>query len=120
MKTLQWILAVAIAMSLGCAGDEAPTGANLSVQVKDEPLECTFPNPPERRPLRGHVIPAEQIEFYTDFWKTEFLARNGMSQAYFDAHITDVDTWSHTWNSGISFRVIYLVTIDWAVISTSI
>jgi hypothetical protein len=54
--------------------------------------------------------------YYLDFWKTEFLKRNSMSPTYFDAHISQIEPSANCWNSGITFRVSYRVTIDWAEI----
>ena len=54
--------------------------------------------------------------YYLDFWKEEFLKRNSMSPGYFDAHISQIKTSTNCWNSGITFRVSYKVTIDWAEI----
>jgi hypothetical protein len=53
---------------------------------------------------------------YLDFWKSEFLIRDTMTSAYFNSHISQIKASANCYNSGISFRVDYKVTIDWAVI----
>jgi hypothetical protein len=56
---------------------------------------------------------------YFDVWKSEFMARNGISEDYFADHISWIWTSTNCWNSGISFYVNYRITVDWAVIDRS-
>jgi len=44
------------------------------------------------------------------------MARNGISEDYFNTHVETLWTGSVCWNSGITFRIHYRVTIDWAEI----
>lgn len=72
----------------------------------------------DQAPELGHHIDHNMVVNYTSIWKSEFLRRNKMSEDYFNAHITEIKTSSNEWNSGVSFRVDYVVKIDWAEIKS--
>ncbi|MFT5819640.1 MAG: hypothetical protein ACI8ZM_000865 [Crocinitomix sp.] len=59
------------------------------------------------------ILPESQMNDYYDIWKTLLMEKSGMSETYFNAHITDYHLSSHAWNAGTSFRIDYIMTIDW-------
>ncbi|NOQ70897.1 MAG: hypothetical protein GQ574_02780 [Crocinitomix sp.] len=59
------------------------------------------------------VLPESQLNEYYDIWKAILMEKSGMSETYFNAHITDYRLSSHAWNAGTSFRIDYIMTIDW-------
>lgn len=60
----------------------------------------------------------DKRDMYFGIWKKQFLERNGMEQSFFDKHVL-VDKYDVEcqWASGLSLRVEYRVTYDWAVIN---
>lgn len=60
----------------------------------------------------------EKRDVYFGIWKKQFLKRNNMAQAFFDKHVS-VDKYDVEcqWVSGLSLRVEYKVTYDWAAIN---
>ncbi len=50
---------------------------------------------------------------YIPIWRAEFLRRNAMTAAYFDEHVTVIDTNVQCWQTGASFRVRYRVSYEW-------
>lgn len=60
----------------------------------------------------------DKRDLYLGIWKKQFLTRNGMAQSFFDKHVS-VDKYEVEceWTSGLSLRVEYKVTYDWAVIN---
>ena len=59
----------------------------------------------------------DKRDLYLEMWKKQFLKRNNMKRTFFDEHISvtkyDIEC---QWVSGLSLRVEYKVTYDWAVI----
>lgn len=59
----------------------------------------------------------DKRDMYLEIWKKQFLKRNSMEQAFFDKHVSvtkyDIEC---QWKSGLSLRVAYNVTYDWAVV----
>lgn len=51
---------------------------------------------------------------YFKIWKDLFIARNQLTEEYFNAHIFPYSTTIDTWNDGKSFMVEYKIKIDWA------
>ncbi len=59
----------------------------------------------------------DKRDTYLEIWKAQFSRRNTLDQSLFDTHISVVDyDIECAWVSGISFRVRYKVTYDWAVV----
>jgi hypothetical protein len=60
----------------------------------------------------------EKRDLYLGIWKRQVLQRNAMKKPFFDEHISvtsyDIEC---QWVSGLSLRVEYQVTYDWAAIS---
>ena len=50
---------------------------------------------------------------YIPIWRAEFLRRNEMTAAYFDEHVTVIDTNVVCWQTGASFHVRYRVSYEW-------
>ena len=50
---------------------------------------------------------------YIPIWRAEFLRRNAMTAAYFDEHVTVIDTNVQCWQTGATFRVRYRVSYEW-------
>ncbi|MBI5541463.1 MAG: hypothetical protein HY951_15470 [Bacteroidia bacterium] len=93
MKKLNLIILICICFALSCK--------------KDTPVENTVNN---------NCIDNSLSAYYLDFWKSEFLNRDTMTEEYFNSHISEIKTSAFCWNSAITFRVAYKITIDWAVI----
>lgn len=62
----------------------------------------------------GTICQSDTCQTYLGIWKELFLAKNQMTQEYFDNHITicNTGTFKNT-QQGISFYLSYKVTIDW-------
>ena len=57
---------------------------------------------------------SEECQKYYSIWKELFISRNNLTAGYFDEHIFPYLTETTSWNDGKSFRVEYIVRIDWA------
>ena len=64
----------------------------------------------------GQFCSSDTCHTYFAIWKKLFLARNNMSEEYFNLHITPCATNLFYWNDGVSLGVDYKVKIDWAEI----
>lgn len=60
----------------------------------------------------------KQTQEYLNIWKSELLRSSNMSIDYFKSHISELKTSVNCRNNTVSFRVDYVVTIDWAKIKT--
>jgi hypothetical protein len=62
----------------------------------------------------GSICQSDTCSTYFGIWKELFLAKNQMTQEYFDNHITicNSGTFKNT-QQGISFYLSYKITIDW-------
>jgi hypothetical protein len=65
------------------------------------------------------VIPDDQLLEYYEIWKSIMLVQSEMSVDYFNDHITDYRLSSTEWSGGISFKITYILTIDWVDIRCS-
>lgn len=55
-----------------------------------------------------------ECQKYFNIWKDLFIARNQLSESYFNDHVFPYSTVIDNWNDGRSFRVEYRIKIDWA------
>ena len=108
------IALVGIALISASCSEEDIRIADLRSQDATQDFPVCAPEEPEPSPRA--CIPEDKATYYRGLWKREFRARNGISEDYFDTHISSIWTSSICWNSGITFRVSYRITIDWAVI----
>jgi hypothetical protein len=74
---------------------------------------------PSREKAAGFCEEAKaKRDFYLGIWKRQVLKRNGMTPSFFAKHISvtsyDIEC---QWVSGLSLRVEYQVTYDWAKIN---
>jgi hypothetical protein len=62
----------------------------------------------------GSICQSDTCNTYFGIWRELFLAKNQMTQGYFDNHITvcNTGTFKNT-QQGISFYLSYKITIDW-------
>jgi len=117
MSMRRLFIAISVAWTVvGCSEGEI---VDLSLTERDRPPELAVCSPEELTSNPRSCIPEDKTAYYYDLWKSEFMARNGIDQDYFDTHIASIWTSSNCWNSGISFRVTYRITIDWARIDRS-
>lgn len=77
---------------------------------------CTFDTHCESS---GSVLTPAQTDEYYEIWKSILMENSSMTEAYFDAHITNFALSSNEWDGGISFRVNYIMHIDWVDIKCS-
>jgi hypothetical protein len=78
-------------------------------------VECPS-GPPTLKPAvcNGTLCQSDTCQTYLGIWKELFLARNQMTQDYFNNHITPCYSHIDKWNDGFSFRITYRIKIDWA------
>ncbi|MCC6744105.1 MAG: hypothetical protein IT175_09615, partial [Acidobacteria bacterium] len=103
----------------------------LAQQPSDTPSMRTEDVRPAEPPPADGPAPASDAEAlcrearnrrdaYLEIWKSQFMKRNRMDRASFDSLIRirshDVEC---DWESGLSFRVEYTVTFDWASIEAN-
>jgi len=55
---------------------------------------------------------------YQKIWKQVFMEKNGLTDDYFNKHITLYGSGVGDWDEGTSFSICYEVTIDWAIAYT--
>jgi hypothetical protein len=114
-RSLHGVVVAVLTLS-GCSeGDVADVAVSEGSSVP--PLSACAPADPAQN--ARSCIPEERSLEYFDVWKSEFMARNGISEDYFADHISWIWTSTNCWNSGISFYVNYRITVDWAVIDRS-
>ena len=117
MKKLLLILPVVFCF----ACDSSTTPSTLveenicGIELEDiENYSCTF----ESHSSTGEtILTDEQEQVYLDIWKTLLFERTGMTEAYFDAHFSNIHTYAHDWNSGKTFNVTYDFEVDWLKIT---
>lgn len=83
----------------------------LSTCTKDEYVyNCNFDTSIQSF---GTVIDDSLSNYYFQIWKTFLLEKNNMAEDYYSQHITQTAMSSNEWVGGISFRVDYIMNIDW-------
>lgn len=63
--------------------------------------------------ISGNVLTQNQQEDYFKIWKSIVMKKSNMTEAYFANHIKKYVITSSEWDAGISFRVDYIMHIDW-------
>lgn len=77
---------------------------------KSNNSECNFDS---NIAISGNVLTQNQQDDYFKIWKSILMRNSNMSEAYFANHITKYVITSSEWDGGISFRVNYIMHIDW-------
>lgn len=63
---------------------------------------------------KNDLCDSDTCKTYLEIWKNLFITRNHFTEEYFNQHILPYSTTIDSWNDGKSFRVEYIVKIDWA------
>ena len=63
--------------------------------------------------ISGNVLTPKQQDDYFKIWKSILMKNSNMTEAYFDKHITKHVITSSERDEGVSFRVDYIMHIDW-------
>jgi hypothetical protein len=63
----------------------------------------------------GSLCTSDICTQYQAIWKELFMAKNSLSESYFQDHILISNTAVNSWNDGISFSICYKVKIGWAI-----
>jgi hypothetical protein len=69
--------------------------------------------------MSGNVLSDSQQINYFNIWKAILLKKNSMTEDYYKNHISKQVITSSEWSGGISFRVDYIMHIDWIDIKCS-
>lgn len=69
--------------------------------------------------ISGNVLTQSQQDNYFDIWKSILMEKSNMTESYFNNHITEYKVSSTEWNAGVSFRIDYIMHIDWIDIRCS-
>jgi len=78
-------------------------------------IDCSrYYLPEEPATCIGTLCQSDTCQTYLNVWKYLLMNRNQMSENYFNNHITPCKSKIDKWNSGLSFRINYMVRIDWA------
>ena len=114
MRALQ--LLIYLTAIIGCLGCSEENVTNVTSNPPDTipVFAICLPEEPTQNPRT--CIPEDKTSHYSDLWKQEFMARNGISEDYFDEHISSIWTSSTCTSSATSLYVHYRITIDWAAI----
>jgi hypothetical protein len=64
----------------------------------------------------GSVLTSTQMNEYFEIWKSLFMVKNGLDNNTFARYVIKTEKSSNKWREGISFRVDYLIKIDWAIV----
>lgn len=73
----------------------------------------------EPQPKIDSVLSETQENEYYQIWKSILLENSNMTDEYFNEHITNYTLSSYKWNGGISFKIDYIIRIDWVNIKSS-
>jgi len=65
--------------------------------------------------LPGKICTSDTCAIYQSIWKSIFMEKNNLENAYFDNHIELVQSDISKWNDGISFSICYKVKLGWAI-----
>ncbi len=68
--------------------------------------------------LEDSLCTSEQCISYLSIWKALFMEKNGLTEAYMDTHIEITRSTIKSWAKGMSFRVGYRYTLDWATVES--
>lgn len=52
---------------------------------------------------------------YLEIWKELLIEKNNLSQHFFDNNIQLVKSKTNKWDDGVSFRICYKLTVEWAI-----
>ena len=78
-------------------------------------IDCSYMNdqlPPIT--CSGSICQSDTCKTYFGIWKELFLAKNKMTEDYFNNHITICNTATYKYaNQGFQFELAYKLTIDW-------
>ena len=69
--------------------------------------------------MSGNVLTQNQQDKYFGIWKSLFMEKSNMTESYFNNHIVNYVITSMEWNAGTSFRIDYVIHIDWIDIRCS-
>ena len=78
-------------------------------------IDCSYMN--DQQPqitCSGSICQSDTCKNYFGIWKELFLAKNQMTEDYFNKHITICNTATYKYsNQGFQFELAYKLTIDW-------
>src|SRR5664279_3106667 len=78
-------------------------------------IDCSYMND-QLQPIicTGSICQTDTCKTYFGIWKELFLAKNQMTEAYFNKHITICNTATYKYaNQGFQFELAYKLNIDW-------
>lgn len=93
------------------ARDDSPPGTGQPDRAPGVGQRGTASVPPPADDLCARAT-ASRAD-YLPIWRAEFLRRNAMTAAYFDEHVTIIDSTVVCWQPGATFRVGYRVNYEW-------
>ena len=65
------------------------------------------------------VLDESQLNDYYEIWKSILLEKSDMTAAYFNSHITAFSLSSSEWSAGISFKIEFIINVNWVDIKCS-
>ena len=68
--------------------------------------------------VKGSPCTDSLCVLYQNIWKQIFMEKNGLTDDYFNKHITLYGSGIGDWDEGTSFSICYEVTVDWAIAYT--
>ena len=95
-----WVLALTVLLINACNNEESESNNS----------DCNFDS---NITISGNVLTQNQQDDYFKIWKSILMKNSNMTDAYFEKHITKYVVTSSEWDGGISFRVDYIMHIDW-------